>query len=129
MQFDSHGRKTIFYDAADCRTVRVSFLSEMNTNAIPQKYLVADVIIVGLYGPIRTLFRTHVCQAPTNYLTANFVALVLLSLSVALSVIGARTPEYRVRWMIFGVACMLGFILIGGVNAVGALISLAQLLI
>lgn len=101
----------------------------MNTNIIPQKYLVADVVIIGLYGPIRSLFRTFVCQAPTNYLTTNFVGLVLLSLSVAISIIGARAPEYRMRWVIFGVASVLGFVLIGGVNAVGALISLGRLFI
>ena len=52
---------------------RVSFRGEMNTNTIPQKYLVADVIIIGLYGPLRSLSLTFVCEAPTKYLAANYI--------------------------------------------------------
>ncbi len=108
---------------------RVSFRGEMNTNTIPQKYLVADVIIIGLYGPLRSLSLTFVCEAPTKYLAANYIGYVLLSLSVAISIIGARTPEYRMRWVTFAVASLLGFLLVGGVNAVGALISVVQIIV
>ncbi|MBS1181683.1 MAG: hypothetical protein H6Q99_1563 [Proteobacteria bacterium] len=101
----------------------------MNMNPIPQKYLVADVIIIGLYGRIGSFFRHFVCKAPTNYLTANIIALILLSLSMAICVIGARAPEYRMRWVIFGVASVLGFVLVGGVNAVGAMIIMVQVII
>ncbi len=101
----------------------------MKMNPIPQKYLVADVIIIGLYGRIESFFRHFVCEAPTNYLTANIIALILLSLSMAICVIGARAPEYRMRWVIFGVASVLGFVLVGGVNAVGAMIIMVQVII
>lgn len=101
----------------------------MNTATIPQRYLVADVIIIGFYGPLRSLFRDFVCQAPINYLTANLIALILFSLSMAICVIGARTPRYRVHWVVFGVASVLGLGLLGAVNAVSALFLLVRLFI
>ena len=102
---------------------------KMTANTIPQKYLVADVIIIGLYGPIGSLFRHSIFWHSKSYLTANFIALILLSLSMAICVIGARAPEYRMRWVIFGVASVLGFVLVGGVNAVGALIALVRIIV
>ncbi len=101
----------------------------MNTNAIPQRYLAAAVIIIGLYGSIRSVIRYFGFRYSMSFLTANVILFLLFALSMAICVIGARSPKYRIRWVAFGVASLLGLVLFSSANAVGALIAMGRITI